>query len=78
MTRDEFLQNLEFELGVPQGSLKVNEALRDLSGWDSMAGVIFIGLADEKLGAAVSADEIARSRTVNDLLSLLGNRLTTC
>jgi hypothetical protein len=41
-----------------------------------MAGVIFIAMADEKLGVTVSGDQIAKSKTINDLLSLVGDRLT--
>ena len=41
-----------------------------------MAAVLFIALADEKLGVAVSGDQIASSKTINDLTSLLGDRLT--
>lgn len=76
MTKSEFLRALEGQLEVPEGSLKADQTIRDLSTWDSMAGVLFIALADEKLGVTVSGDEIARSKTINDLLSLVGDRLT--
>jgi hypothetical protein len=76
MTRSEFLRALESQLEVPEGSLNGNDAIRDISAWDSMAGVLFIALADEKLGLTVSGDQISKSKTINDLLSLLGDRLT--
>jgi acyl carrier protein len=76
MTRVEFLRALESQLEVPEGSLNGKEAIKDLSSWDSMAGVLFIALADEKLGVTISGDQIARSKTIDELMSLLGDRLT--
>jgi acyl carrier protein len=76
MTRREFLRALEGQLEVPEGSLNENQALTDVEAWDSMASVLFIALADEQVGVAVSGRAIAESQTVNDLLSLLGDRLT--
>jgi hypothetical protein len=75
MTRNDFLRILEYEMEVPEGSLHENDAIADLSVWDSMTGVIFIALADEKLGVIVSGAQIARSKTINDLMSLLSDRL---
>ncbi len=70
------MRALEGQMEVPEGSLNGNPSIKDLGTWDSMAGVIFIALADEKLGVAVSGDQIARSKTIDDLMSLLGDRLT--
>jgi hypothetical protein len=75
MTRNDFLRILEHEMEVPEGSLHESDAIADLSVWDSMTGVIFIALADEKLGLIVSGAQIARSKTINDLMSLLSDRL---
>ena len=53
------------------------ETRRDaIEAWDSLAAVLFIALADEKVGVTVSGDQIARAKTLNDLLSLLGEKLT--
>jgi hypothetical protein len=41
-----------------------------------MASIMFIALADDKLGANISGNQIAKSKTVKELLSLLSNRLT--
>jgi acyl carrier protein len=76
MTRSEFLQALESELHLAKGSLKESQALRDLEGWDSMAAIQFIALADEQVGVNVPEDQVSRSRTIHELLSLLGDRLT--
>jgi len=76
MTKEEFLRALEAQMEVPVGSLNGDAAIRELGTWDSVAAVLFIALADEKLGVTVSGDQIARSKTINELMSLLGDRLT--
>lgn len=77
MTKREFLRELENQLELPQDSLRENQALASLDSWDSMAAVLFIALADEKVGVMVSGNQIANSKTIGDLLSLLGDRLTS-
>jgi acyl carrier protein len=76
MTRNEFLRTLEGEMELPVGSLNEHQALADVDGWDSMAAVLFIALADQKVGVVVSGDQIAKSKTLSELLSLLGDALT--
>ena len=75
MTKSEFLQALEHELEVPEGSLRGEQLLAQVPAWDSMAAVIFIALADREAGVTVSGDQIAGARTVDQLLALLGNRV---
>jgi hypothetical protein len=75
MTRGEFLRALESQLEMPERSLNGSEVLTDLEGWDSLAAVLFIALADEKAGVIVSGDQIGKARTLNELLALLGDRL---
>lgn len=77
MTKREFVRELEDQLEMPEGSLKENQALAELAGWDSLAAVLFMALADEKLGVTLSNDQIAKSKTLNELLALLDDRLTT-
>jgi acyl carrier protein len=76
VTRTEFLCALARELNVTEGSLTEDQTLAGLESWDSMAAVQFIALADERTGIVVSGDRIAKSRTIGDLLSLLGDRLS--
>ncbi len=76
MTREEFLRNLECEMELPAGSLNESQALTDVEGWDSMAAVLFIALADEKIGVTISGNQVAKAKTLADLLSLLGDTVT--
>ena len=75
MTKGEFLRALESELEKPDGSVQPHHVLTDVEGWDSLAALLFISLADTKFGVIVSGDQIAKAKTVNDLLLLLGDRL---
>jgi acyl carrier protein len=75
MTKQEFLRALEGELALPVGSLKGNSALAELEGWDSMAAVQFIALADEKIGVSISGHQINTAKTIDQLVDLLGDRL---
>ena len=61
---------------IPEGSLDEKQPLAAVDGWDSMAALLFIALADEKVGVIVSGDKVAQARTVDDLLALLGDRLS--
>jgi acyl carrier protein len=76
MNAHEFLRDLEEALDVKEGSCPENGELGKLDFWDSMAALTFITLADEKLGVAVPGDRLVACRTVSDLLSLLGDRIT--
>jgi len=75
MTRNELLRELEAELDLTAGSLHGTQLLNELENWDSMAAVQFIALADEKVGVTLSGHQIATSKTVDDLLALLGDRV---
>jgi Phosphopantetheine attachment site len=76
VTKREFLRELERQMELPEASLNLEAPLASLEGWDSMAALLFIALADEKVGVVVSGDQVGKARTLSDLLSLLGDRLT--
>jgi acyl carrier protein len=73
MTKAEFLKHLDEMLALSPGTLTGAEVLKDLDGWDSLAVMFFIGMADEKLGTAVNAEKVAKSKTINDLIALCGD-----
>jgi acyl carrier protein len=76
MTKNEFLRALEQQMDLTVGSLEEGSALSQVDGWDSMAPLIFMALADERLHITLSADEVNRSKSVSQLLALLGNALS--
>ena len=67
----EFHRNLEQVLDADPGTLKGGEALAALDGWDSMAVLGFIAMADEYYGAIIPPKRIPECRTVDDLAELI-------
>ncbi len=67
----EINREIEQIVNANAGSIKGGEALSDI-GWDSMATVMFIAMADEKFSKAIPPDSLAEAKTVSDLHVLLG------
>ena len=76
MTKHEFLANLEDVLEADAGTIKSDNALMDLAGWDSLAIMAFIAMVDEKFGTILSPKKITAAETVQDLITLLGDKIT--
>jgi len=76
MTTSDFLRALENTLEIEPGSIAGNESLDDVGWWDSMAALAFMAVADEKLQVTISGGDLAKCRSVPDLLGLLGDKLT--
>jgi acyl carrier protein len=76
MTRADFLDLLEGLLEQPGGALSGSEELEALA-WDSLKGLEFLVLVDENFGGyQVSPEQLAEVRCVNDLIALLGPRVS--
>ena len=75
MTKSDFLRLYEESLELDPNTISGTEQLTDVDWWDSMAALIFISLADEKLGAGVTGVQLQQCRSVPDLLTLLGDKL---
>lgn len=71
MTRQDILDELGqmLEAGAP---LTGREKLKELEGWDSLAAVSFMALADETYGIAIAPRDLAACHSVDDLIALLG------
>ncbi len=78
MSRTEFLREFESMLEVPPepGSLTGAEPCADLEGWDSLAMLSFIALLDKEFEIKVPPAKISECQTVNDLVDLVGVRLS--
>lgn len=75
MTRAAFLSLLEKMQELDPGTLQGQEPLESIH-WDSLALMNFIALADESLDVTVSPAKVARCKTVNDLATLMGDKLS--
>ena len=76
MSKQEFLNELETILEAEPGSVHGTDPLMDLEGWDSLAMLSTIAMIDEKLGLNVSAKKLDDCKTVDDLIALLGDKIS--
>jgi acyl carrier protein len=76
MTKEQFVRELEESLEIDAGTLARTRTLDDPAYWDSMSALTFMALADEKLHVALSGDQVVKCKTVDELLALLGDKLS--
>lgn len=62
-----FAQILEMR---PQ-DIQMNVRLKNLASWDSIAAVSFLAMADSEWGIRLTADQIRKAVTVEDLYKLI-------
>jgi len=70
MTKKEFIVALEEMLELDPGTLKGDELLSDIDGWDSMAAIGFIALVDSLSEITVDPGALAVCKSVSDLENL--------
>jgi len=61
-------------LELEPGTIKGNESLLDLNGWDALALLSFIAMADSKLGLVIKAAALVNCKTVSDLIKACEGR----
>lgn len=72
MNKPEFYQRLAEILDAE--SVKAEDVLKQLDGWDSLAVLSVLALADSKYGASIKADEIRGVVTAGDLANLIESK----
>lgn len=72
MTFQELCSELEQIMMAESGTIEANKPLAEIAVWDSLARVMFIAMADEKLGREIDAEALRRCRTANNLAELVG------
>ncbi len=76
MNRSEFLLQLDSIIEASPGTIRGDEKLTDISGWDSLAVLGFIAMVDDKFKLQLAGKDIAACETVDGLATLLGDRIT--
>ncbi|MFA4943150.1 MAG: acyl carrier protein [Lentisphaeria bacterium] len=66
-----FRAHLAELLELDKGRLSPETTLAELEGWDSMARVLFVAMADREYGRRVAGKEVTAARTVADLQRLV-------
>ena len=75
MTRQEFLRQLEEAMEVESGFLSGNAVLTQLNQWDSLAILNFMVCVEQQFDFVLDGDVVGKARTVDDLISMLGDRV---
>ncbi|MGH9559065.1 MAG: acyl carrier protein [Bryobacteraceae bacterium] len=70
MNREQFLRQFEELLEQPSGTLTGAEKLEEVEGWDSVALVSFLALADEHFGRRLAPRDVGKCETVDELYRL--------
>lgn len=76
MNKTEFYRNLDELLEIDPGTTRGGDLLEDLVGWDSVAVISFIAMADEKYGVNLPARRIAGCQSVDDLAAIIAEMQT--
>jgi acyl carrier protein len=76
MNKEEFISLLEEASESDENSLSEETLLEELESWDSLAIVSFIALVDEHLEVTLSPDKLANAKTVQDLIVMVGAKIT--
>lgn len=75
MTRSQFLCLIDEMIEAQPGTVREDDTLAELEGWDSLAAVSFVAAVNERLGLTLSAKHLVEASTVRDLLRLVDGRL---
>lgn len=76
MKKSDFLRAFEEALELDAGTINGTESFAEVEWWDSMASLVFISVADEKLNVMVTGAQLQQCRGVPDLLALLGDKIS--
>jgi acyl carrier protein len=77
MSRDELLNKIAVLANRDAGSLKGPERLEDLEDWDSLAVLSVISLLDEQFHVVVPAATLHEAQTIDDIVNLVGDKLSS-
>jgi acyl carrier protein len=75
LDKKQFLYEFADMLGVGAADLTPSTQLSSLENWDSVAYLSTMVLLDEKVGVAISPDDLTSARTVQDILNVGGSAL---
>lgn len=73
---EEFIQKLEAEFeDLEPGKLKPESNFRDAFEWNSINALILIALIKTEYNVAMNAEDIQKSKTVNDIFEIVKSRM---
>ncbi|HVU07779.1 MAG TPA: acyl carrier protein [Verrucomicrobiae bacterium] len=72
MNKPEFYQRLAEILDAEE--VKPENVLKDFEGWDSLAVLSVLAMADAKYGVSIKAEEIRAINTAEELANLIASK----
>ena len=76
MTIEDFITRIEEEFDdLEPGKLKPESNFREVFEWNSINALILIALVKTEYDVAVNAEDITKSKTVNDLFKIVKERV---
>jgi len=77
MNIDEFIKNIEAEFDdLKPGVLKPESNFRESFEWNSINALILIAMVKTEYDVTLTAEDLIKSKTVNDIYSLVENRIS--
>ncbi|HPD66308.1 MAG TPA: acyl carrier protein [Bacteroidia bacterium] len=74
---EEFIKRLEEQFDdLPKGVLKPSSLFREAFSWNSINALIVIALIQTEYGVAIDAEDLRKSKTVQDLYNIVKERYT--
>jgi len=76
MTIDDFITRIEEDFDdLEPGVLKPESNFRDVFEWNSINALILIALVKTEYDVTINANDIAKSKSVNDLFKIVQERI---
>jgi len=73
---EEFIKNLEAEFeDLEPGKLKPESNFREAFEWNSINALILIALIKTEYNVPINAEDIQKSKTVNDIFEIVKSRM---
>jgi len=74
MDIEDFIEKFAFAIEVEPAELDAATDFKKLENWDSLNTLSIIAMADADYSVALSGDDIHKSRTIGDLMTIVQER----
>jgi acyl carrier protein len=76
MTIEDFIRNIETEFDdIEPGKLQPESNFRETFEWNSINALILIAMVKTEYNVTINAEDIQKSKTINDLFSIANSRV---
>lgn len=73
---EDFIKNIEAEFeDLEPGKLKPESNFREAFEWNSINALILIALIKTEYNVSISAEDIQKSKTINDIFEIVKSRM---